>query len=1331
MRWPVVRVLIQARPSQVENDPKSDLLQCWLAWYDPRQVAGLLPPWERIPADRYTEVTQMAGISPIGTANSAAVQSLFQARATLPALLRAQDQFRAASFDLARPTIDIAANRQLRALRGQLGVFQGELNQTTEMRDRLQTMLTGLNTISSALSDIQDLVDDTNTTPGNAVANQAVIDNLVATVKNTVDSLRLVQANPTFEFQNLDARISDLALFAADGTRIDDNGISIAINVTQDARRAEIFTFLDDYYRTDAQTQIRITGPGGTSALIDLNPSAGQIVDAIRNVDLNNTEAVTFEIWGGDHIGTGVDYSTVRTVNTVAGTAAEIVDALVGINEAFNYGDIVFEIGTETTAPVQFTIDGGTQAVINNAITTFRTTFNTGDRSFDVQNVNAGYSLENFTILSGDQAISNGAVTAVNESYNTGATTFQIQGRLGTRNIATDPGTQAVRNNVLQNVDDFQDRNRGDFTIRISGFDGAANATADIVVSGGTVAETGVVIQALNFNIFGDSTINLQVTDTNGTLDGVTLTLESGNTTVAQAVTNLNNSITAEGFAGRIEAYDAGGGVGFRTFDSGDDVRVRTNGFGDGSFGALIFTARDDTGDAGDSAATIRAAINAVRGTTGVTATGGGTNVNLEATDTGSAADRFGSDTRVGLTVIAGTPFAGTGSAFENEGIVNGTDGDTLADVVTLINNETNLTGVQARLEGGQINLYSTIASGAEDEFGSLTRARLLNIAGGNAAIANLVDDFGSAGTDRDTLRDAINATTATSGILAVDQGAGIQLRAVDLNGDAIFGSDSQIVISGAAGGGSSPAGVVNNQTDTGNDGDTRDDVINTINALRNVTGVIASAGGSADAITLTTSSVGTTLVGQIDDDGLAGTGNIEEITISEVTIPNPLQTSRVNDISGTLNAQGTNSTSRAELIALINGFTAQTRIVASNGTGGLNDGRITLTSNLLGLGANVNIRPTVNPEGTPYVPVLGYNPAADNNEDISFSTADGVRDVSYGRVVGIHGGDAPNAATFTAIRDESLNRINTAANPIGVEAFVNDNSNGPTVNPVAADNAFSLSLRSFLFGGAFQITALTNGGGTTSDADTVLNNPSDIGEHAIATVSVDGSTPQTLDSTNPGDNPATGSGGTFAFGENGVAVNQFSFNVNGVFGQFGVPVDEVFTPATVTAIQDTSLFLPLVDSQSNFLTRFNFNTLNSNFLGDFVLDRTNVGTRGRTDTPPIEIPRGGIKDIDVTGGLAARSVAAPAIIGQAITDVQRDIDTANTLLNNLIEPIRTQTQARIDDSEDRATEIEDFIAARQAVVEVDAQARIDALSPVLAQYASLFPAAILPLLGD
>jgi len=1391
----------------------------------------------------------MSGISPISSQVSG-LAAVFQARANIPALLRANNQYRESASILANPTPNLAVNASLRDLRTQRSSIQADVNQNSEFDSRLQTLQTGLSSIANTLNTIKTLVDDTIATPGNAAANQAAIDNLVAGIKNQVSALRAVEPqNPTFLLSNVDARISDLALFSADGSRIDTNGINVDINVTNDARRAEIFTFLSNYYLTDAATNIRVRGPGGDSATINLNPAGSSIANAIRNVDRNNTEVVTFEVYGGNHLGTVDNNTTPQLISTVAGTAAVITDAIVGINELLNYGDTTLSITTETSGgAVNFVISGGTQANRNNAITNFNTTFNSGSGSFQVGNVDGGGSLQTINFNGGTQGTAASVITGVNTTLNTGATTVRVVGQGGTQDVVLSGGNQAIATNAFTNISTRAALNTGNSTVTIQGNIGSTNVvvsggtqgirtnaltnittraqfnTGDsnvtiagslgssaITISGGARAQTGNVItnEAGNTNTgAGTNSVTVRLTDSAGTNSTATLNFARGLTTRAAIIGALTTSISGSGLAGRVTAYDTGSGIGFRTVEYGSGTVINVTAFVKATAGTLnIATTANASGTAGASQATIIGQINGVRGSTGVTAVANGAAaINLQATDAGGTAV-FGSSASAGISTITGGNAGGA-----TTGTTNGTAGASQAAIIAAINaaGVRSLTGVTAVANGGNaINLTSTDASG-NARFGSTATARITAIAGGNAGgaavitangtagltlaqvataintVANTTKVFatvnganidikasldgagtnafgsaadvslqflsggnavtvpggtgnGNAGDTRAIVTTAINATTALSRVVATDDGTNIDIRATDALGNNVFGSNSNVVVVNNAT--SNTAGtdflLANNTDINGNIGHTRADVINTINALRynggvNPTGVIASAGTLANTITLTTSSVGTTDVGQRDDDGVIGTGNIEQITVANVITPGPTQIARVGT---TTNASGTNSTTRDQLIALINAVNAATEVTAS-ASGTYN---ITLTSDLLGLGADVNLRPVTNPETTAYTPGSVFPAAAAvNNEDITFYRANGTqltagnREVQYGTVVGINGGDTPNAATFTAIRDEALLRINTAANPIGVEAFVHDSSNGPTDPAVTNDNAFSLSLRSFLFGGAFRVDVDTGGGvtgagGLNRDADTVLNNPFDIGEHAVATVVVDGSTAQTLTSTNPGNNPATLSGGNFAFGENGVSVNQFSFNVNGVIGQFSVPVDEIFDPAAVTAEEDTSLFLPLVDAQNNFLTRFNFNTLDANFLGEFVFDRNNIETRGRTGVQGPEVPRGGIKDIDVTTSTAAST----AIIDQAIADVALDLSTANTLRSNLVSPLVTEGQTRLTQLDAQTADLEDYRDALLAAQEVEASEQIDTASSILAQLSLLFPTATLPLLNN
>lgn len=1284
----------------------------------------------------------MSGLSPISS-QFTGLAAVFNARARIPALLNASTDYRIASSLLAQPTPDLAANRAVRELKIQRASIQADVTQNTEYESRLQTLRTGLTTISASLATIKTLVEDTDTNPGNAVANQAAIDNLVANIKNQVSLMRAIEPNnPTFLLTGVEDRISDLALFSADGSRIDSNGINIDINVTNDARRAEIFGLLQDYYLTDALTRIQVTGPGGTSALINLDPQNSQITNAIRNVDRNNTEAVTFEVFGGNHLGTGVDHSAPQLITTVAGTAAVITDAIVGINPTLNYGDTTLSIDTETTAgAVNFVIDGGTQAIAANAITNINTTFNSGAGTFQVGNVDGGGSLQTVNFDGGTQGIAAGVLTGFNSTYYAnGSTTVRVTGQGGSADIILGGGSQATFASGISGLSARRQFNDGPTTVTVTGTLGSRN----IVLAAGTQATTSAFITNPAGNTGAvNSSFTIQITDSAGTVSR-TVALVRNNTTVASIVNQINTTIGTEpALNGRVVAEDNGSGqVRLRTVEYGSGTRVQVTGVTDNTASSGLTTTALASGTAPSASLTayrdsIISLIDAQIANTGVDAFASGNDISFRSVNALSQNTR-GSLALVQLAFVSG----------DNQGITNftdtGNDGLDINGIVTAINAQANTTKVFATNNGGVIDIESVLDGAGTNAFGSDADVSLTILGGGNLTTGPGGSGNGLAGDTQQDVIDAINATTALSRVVASANGGNIRIEATDNAGFDVFGSLSNVVVANNAT--SDTAGtdflLANNTDVNGTDGDTRDDVINTINALRgngnsanpNATGVIATAGTLANRITLTTSSVGTTDAGQKDDDGVNGTGNIEQITVANVVLPGPTP---VAQVGATTNAVGTNSTSRNELINLINAVNAATEVTAT-ASGTYN---ITLSSDLLGLGADVNLRPVTNPETTAYAtpPNAWPNAGTTNNEDITFYRQSGAqltagnREARYGTVLGISGattgdgGDTPGAATFTAIRNEAMLRINTAANPIGVEAFEHDSSNGPTAPAVANDGPNSLSVRSFLFGGAFRVDVTTNGGGTQRDADTVLLNPFDIGEHAVATVVVDGSVAQTLQSTNPGNNPATLSGGNFAFGENGVSVNQFSFNVNGVIGQFSVPVDEIFDPAAVTALQDTSLFLPLVDAQNNFLTRFNFNTLDANFLGEFVFDRNNIGTRGRDGVQGPEVPRGGIKDIDVTTSV----VSSLAIIDQAIADVELDLATATTLEDNLVTPLISSGTNQVAEIDAQRTALEDYVAALQASQELDAEEIIDSTSDLLAQLSLLYPAATIPLLRD
>jgi hypothetical protein len=1133
------------------------------------------PRARRIAAEDTTEGF-MSGISPISSQISG-LAAVFQARANIPAFLRAQNDYNQASHVLANPPSSFALNRQIRDLRHQSGDIQGFVNQNTEFEDRLNTLVSGLNTINTSLTSIQALVNNTIAVPGNAAANQAQITTLVSTVKTEVANLRALQSNSTFQFTGLDSRISDLALFSADGSRIDANGINIDINVTDDARRAEIFTFLDQYHLTDALTRIFVTGPGGTSALINLDPTAGQINSAIKNVDLNNTEAVTFQIFGGVHAGTGVNYSAPQTISTVAGTTASITDAIIGINSALNYGNATVSIDTETSAVTNLVISGGTQANNANAITGISPTLNTGSTTFTlggVKNFGGTTGTANITVNGGTQAAAATSITGISSTFHANNNvTIAVTGGIGTSNVTVNRGGRGTITNALTGITGAQGAN----TFTITGAINGAGGTANVVV-------------------------NL-----------------AANVNQATAVANINAAIA---------------GSGLNTF--------------------------------------VTALANGASG------------INLRANNDGTAA-----------TVQIAT---GAGANSSNQSAA-GTNGDSQATIIANINAVSAATGVKAAASGGT-SIQLTANNGTSNLFGSSSRVQT-TVSGGAGQIVTVaaVNNTGTAGDNQATIIANINAQNANTGVFASANGANIRLIS-QIGGLNSFGSSTNVTISAAAGG---TAATVSNGVTSGTAGDTQANVITNINALRvggTNLGLIASAGSASDKVTLTTSSVGTTGIGQFDDDGIAGTGTVETITVANVSQPNAASAR----VGATVNATGTNSTSQAGLIALINAVTGSTKINAT-ASGSFN---ITLASTLLGVGADVNIKPTVNPENTAYVAGSVYPAAAAvNNEDISFNVAVGATQTSLGTVLG--------QTTAANIRTAAINAINTGANSIGVEAYID-----------AVDGTGDVSLRTFLYGGAFKVSVNTSAGGATVDANTVQANPSDIGEHAIATISIDGGVAETLSSTNPGNNPASGSGGTYAFGVDGVSVNQFSFETNGVVGHFSVPVDTIFDPSAVTVTPDTSLFLPLEDAFGNFLTRFNFNALNDNFLGDFVLDRANTATRGRTGAVGTTVLNGGIAAINVQ----TSTTAATAIITQALADVATDLSTASSLLTNVIDPQITSDQSRITALDASVATLETYNDAIATAAETEADATITNASTVLAQLATLFPIATGPLLS-
>lgn len=943
----------------------------------------------------HTEVV-VAGLSPVGASASfsellqqstltsrlnssnialgygySGLAEVFFAR-TLHGIVRPMSTYVESAALLAGPTPNLALRTAERDFRSQQGTLFAYDRDVQTFGNRLNGFLTGLAGLRTSLQTIEALAADTVSNPGNAAANQAAIDAIVPQLRTQIQVLRNAQAQPTFHFENLDPRVYDLALFAANGLRIDPSSFPIDINITQDARRAEAFNFLNNLAGLSQPLTFTITGPGGTSALIDVSPTGAEIVDAITGVSAANTTSVDFDITGA--LGS-------VTITILGNQPGEIADAITGINPALNTGDAVFRIGSNLQAAsgaTEVTVFGGTRAQILGALSAITPSGNTGGVTFELSGALTtvlGLSAETITISGGTRADLVDGVT-VSPTLNTGDATISISGIDGTANVTILGGTQASAAGVLNTF--LQVGNTGDRTYDITG----ALGTASVRIDGGSGPETGAIITDPNgdgtFVITGNTDFTLQLAGSgsapaNGTK---TLNFSAGTYTQAQLIAILQADIDSGSapLKNRVIAVAIGTtGIGFTTVaaDTGPGVSL-TYSQGSDPDGVLIDAAGPFVGTNGDDATAAAARVNAVSGTTGVYAVVNGTVVDFFSGT--SAANRFyGSGATIVVSNIAGG----------NAGVVNatntaGTNGDSAATAIGKINAVQATTGVLAFAGSGanDISLSST-RPGSIDVLGSNAEVTVADVSGGTAAATTNSSAFGTDGDSQATIINTINAVSANTGVEAFADGANIGLRSGVFGVTGLYGSDADIVIANVTGGN---AVTVAAASASGTDGDTVTDVINAIAAASGGTGVTGSA-GSAGAVTLTGSTGGST----------------EFITIQSMSAPALVSGIGIQSPSAT--DFGEDPEDRDDILVKINAQSGTTGVQAIAGS---NANAITLQSTMAGGGATVTISNIVDPL-----------PAA----EVEFSPT--LTDTG-----------------FTPTQAAVVNLINAAANSIGVEAY-------------------------------------------------------------------------------------------------------------------------------------------------------------------------------------------------------------------------------------------------------------------------------------------------------
>jgi len=917
-------------------------------------------------------LTQRLGASNIAIgANYAGLAEVFFARTLFGSVGPAQ-RYAQASAALAGPPPVVALSSAQRDLKAQQQQLAGYTAGIQTFSDRLDTFLTGLDGLRTTLQSIQALVANTIAVPGNVAINQAAIDVLVPQLQTQIQSLRSTQAQPTFHFENLDARVYDLALFAANGLRIDPSSFPIDINVTQDARRAEAINFLNDLAGLSQPLTFTITGPGGTSAIIDVSPTGAEIVDAITGVSSANTQSVDFDITGA--LGT-------VTITILGEAPGEIADAISGINPTLNTGNAVFRIGSNLQAAsgaTQVTVFGGTQAQILGALTAITPSGNTGGVTFDLAGALTtvlGLSPETITISGGTRADLVDGVT-VAPTFNTGDATIAITGTDGTANVTILGGTQATSAGVLNTF--LQVGNTGDRTYDITG----ALGTASVRIDGGSGPETGAIITDPNadgsFVITGNTAFTLQLAGSgsapaNGTK---TLNFSAGTYTQAQLIAILQADIDAAPapLRNRVVAVAVGAnGIGFTTIaaDTGPGVSL-TYSQGTDPDGVLVNAAGPFVGTNGDDATAAAARVNAVSGTTGVYAVVNGGVVDFYSGT--SAANRFYGS---GATIVVNN-IAGGNAGVVNTVSVAGTNGDSAATAITKINAVQATTGVLAFAGSGAntVSLSST-RPGSIDLLGSNAEVTVADVSGGTAASTSNSSAFGTDGDDQTTIINTINAVSANTGVEAFADGANIGLRSAVFGVTGLYGSDADIIITNVTGGN---AVTVAPASANGTDGDTVADVILAIAAATGGTGVVGSA-GSAGAVTLTGSTGGST----------------EFIEIQSIVAPTIV--SGIGTVASSATDFGEDPEDRDDILNKINAQSATTGVQAIAGS---NANAITLQSTMQGGGATVTISNIVDP-----LP----------GSETEFSAT--LTDVGF----------TPTQAVVTAL-------INAAANSVGVEAY-------------------------------------------------------------------------------------------------------------------------------------------------------------------------------------------------------------------------------------------------------------------------------------------------------
>jgi hypothetical protein len=871
--------------------------------------------------------TGLSGLFPIATTGSqfSGIAALFYART-----LHATDAgltLASASHTLGTPPSTLALNTAIREMRHQRSTLDSFTTRTTAQDIKLNEFLTGLLSVNTSLGQISALVADAVANPGNAAVNQAAIDNLVSSIQTQTQSLRALQDRPTFVFRDLDAKVSDLSLAVASGEHLDADGFTIDINVTQAATRAVLTNFISNLASASATTQFTITGPGGTSSVIDITPTGAQIDDAITGVSASNTATVTFTLTG----------SVGAVSMSIAGVApGQIVDAISGLDATLNTGSAVLRFGSNLQAPsaaTQVTIAGGGQATLADAITAISPTGNTGDTTFLLSGILStlqSLPAESITISGGTAASVAGAVT-VNPTLNSGSTTIRVQGLSGTQDVVVSGGTQATKASALTNF--LGASATGSTTFSLTGALGTSSVT--ILGPSGPVT-TALITPNSGGNFVLTSTVGFRLSlagsaATTPSHDGSkNFSIAAGTYTQAQMIAAVQAVIDGGGnpLKTRVTAIAVGTGVGFTTpLDTGPGVTLTYDNVTDANATPVLQPAQPTfTGTNGDDATAAAARVNAVSGTTGVYAVVNGTAVDFFA-GTSAASKYFGSSSVITLGSVTGGNEATVAT-----GTFLGTAGDSLATVVTNINAVQGSTGVLATADSASTLALSSLVKG------SSAFVTISTVSGGTAASTLGTTASGTAGDSQATIIGKINAVTANTGVEAFANGANISLRSAVFGGVSLFGSQAFVTVASASGG---TAATINTGTANGTDGDSRATVIAAINALSGGTLVTASAGSTANSITLTGGTSG-------------ATEDVQIVATSPATaylgIGTVLQNTTVF---------GTDADDRAAAITRINAQTVNTGVVASAGSTATS---ITLASTGVGGGALVQVTNIVDP---------------------------------------------------------------------------------------------------------------------------------------------------------------------------------------------------------------------------------------------------------------------------------------------------------------------------------------------------------------------------------